>query len=304
MLIIYTRLFLLTRKHLKQIKLHKLNTDSCVVHTSDKSEDKIAEQLTQPTASINSIRSAFYIECGDDGQLPLPLNPSTSVSDTDSLAAPLSNANFDHTATKLIPRHCNSATDTTELAASSILLPNGCISRYFRQRNSISASPKIPVLRRGSEMRRVSGYSMRNKSGSCQNGLSRLSSNIHSDYKAAITLGLILGSFLICWLPFFLLNCIAAFCDCVKKELFFAVTWLGYSNACLNPIIYSLLNSKFRRTCFRLLCAWRKPRKQREQYGLTKLRFTGNTTIHLALGRIPWTSAELKKQPMQLLVPH
>ncbi|KAL6262801.1 hypothetical protein P5V15_005591 [Pogonomyrmex californicus] len=57
-----------------------------------------------------------------------------------------------------------------------------------------------------------------------------------SDHKAAITVGVIMGVFLVCWVPFF----------CV-------LTWLGYSNSAFNPIIYSIFNTEFREAFKRIL---------------------------------------------------
>ena len=66
-------------------------------------------------------------------------------------------------------------------------------------------------------------------------------------HKAAITLGIIMGTFLFCWVPFFCLNIIKAFCvDCIPGSLFKAFTWLGYANSALNPIIYGIHNTEFR----------------------------------------------------------
>lgn len=74
-----------------------------------------------------------------------------------------------------------------------------------------------------------------------------------SDHKAAVTLGVIMGVFLICWLPFFILNLIEAYCKCAPVILFQILTWLGYFNSCLNPIIYSIFNSEFRNAFKRIL---------------------------------------------------
>lgn len=66
-------------------------------------------------------------------------------------------------------------------------------------------------------------------------------------HKAAITLGIIMGTFLFCWVPFFCLNIIKAFHgDSIPSSLFRAFTWLGYANSALNPIIYGIHNSEFR----------------------------------------------------------
>ena len=43
----------------------------------------------------------------------------------------------------------------------------------------------------------------------------------NSDHKAAITLGIITGTFLFCWTPFFVVNVIGTFCQCVSSNLFF-----------------------------------------------------------------------------------
>lgn len=88
-----------------------------------------------------------------------------------------------------------------------------------------------------------------------------------SDRKAAITLGIIMGVFLACWLPFFIYNIILPiFPSCpFIPALYQTLTWLGYLNSCLNPLIYSIFNHDFReafkRILFRrLLC--RSPRSR------------------------------------------
>lgn len=68
---------------------------------------------------------------------------------------------------------------------------------------------------------------------------------------SARMLGLIIGGFVICWLPFFLLTTILPFCErcLVPPSVASVVTWLGYSNSLLNPVIYAIWDRNFRR-CF------------------------------------------------------
>jgi len=75
-----------------------------------------------------------------------------------------------------------------------------------------------------------------------------------SEHKAAITLGVIMGVFLLCWVPFFSINVVAAFCrGCVSPLVFSAFTWLGYLNSTMNPVIYSVFNRQFRDAFKRVL---------------------------------------------------
>ena len=76
-----------------------------------------------------------------------------------------------------------------------------------------------------------------------------------SDHKAAITLGIIMGVFLFCWVPFFSLNIITPLCEQCHPSpaLLSTLTWLGYLNSTLNPIIYSIFNRDFREAFKRLL---------------------------------------------------
>ncbi|RTG80079.1 uncharacterized protein DC041_0010999, partial [Schistosoma bovis] len=67
------------------------------------------------------------------------------------------------------------------------------------------------------------------------------------------------------------------------EEAIFAATWLGYFNACLNSLVYSLLNNNFRMSCAKLLCAWHYNRERRQQYGLNQLKHFGDTPIQLVL---------------------
>lgn len=65
--------------------------------------------------------------------------------------------------------------------------------------------------------------------------------------KAAKTLGIIVGGFIVCWLPFFTLYVIRAFCDsCIPPVLFSVMFWLGYCNSAINPMIYAMFSKDFR----------------------------------------------------------
>ena len=75
------------------------------------------------------------------------------------------------------------------------------------------------------------------------------------EHKAAKTLGVIMGAFLFCWLPFFLWYVITNMCDsCTAPEVLVSILfWIGYFNSALNPIIYAFCNRDFRNAFKRLL---------------------------------------------------
>ncbi|CAL8266827.1 unnamed protein product [Lota lota] len=73
--------------------------------------------------------------------------------------------------------------------------------------------------------------------------------------KAASTLGMILGAFVICWLPFFVKEVIVNTCaSCsISTEMADFLTWLGYVNSLINPLIYTIFNEDFKKAFQRLV---------------------------------------------------
>ncbi|XP_053318829.1 beta-4C adrenergic receptor-like isoform X2 [Spea bombifrons] len=74
------------------------------------------------------------------------------------------------------------------------------------------------------------------------------------EHKALKTLGIIMGIFTLCWLPFFVANIIKVFCRAlINDSVFLFLNWLGYINSGLNPIIYCR-SPDFRKAFKKLLC--------------------------------------------------
>jgi 5-hydroxytryptamine receptor 1 len=74
--------------------------------------------------------------------------------------------------------------------------------------------------------------------------------------KAAKTLAIITGAFVVCWLPFFIMALLMPLCAACNindyMQSFFL--WLGYFNSTLNPVIYTIFSPEFRQAFKRILC--------------------------------------------------
>lgn len=74
------------------------------------------------------------------------------------------------------------------------------------------------------------------------------------EIKAAKTLAIVMGAFIVCWTPFFVMNILVQFIRFdVPPIVTVAIKLLHYGNSALNPVIYSSSNRDFRHKILRVL---------------------------------------------------
>ncbi|XP_075428075.1 histamine H2 receptor-like [Ascaphus truei] len=93
---------------------------------------------------------------------------------------------------------------------------------------------------------------------------SKRQNNLQLENKATRTMSIIISVFVMCWLPYFVFNVwIAAkgtnSTSAVLVNVFKFITWLGYCNSTINPMLYAFLNRDFQRALQKLLICrrWR-----------------------------------------------
>ncbi|XP_076031573.1 5-hydroxytryptamine receptor-like [Oratosquilla oratoria] len=110
-----------------------------------------------------------------------------------------------------------------------------------------------------------SGREDSSRSRTCESSMSSTQASVRArrregdakrERKAAKTLAIITGAFVVCWLPFFILAVLMPLCDenTFNPYLISTLLWLGYFNSTLNPIIYTIFSPEFRHAFKRILC--------------------------------------------------
>ena len=82
----------------------------------------------------------------------------------------------------------------------------------------------------------------------------RIGRNLASEIKAAKTIAIVVGAFILCWGPFIgLVEGFALNPNFTRPQVSQAMKLLAYLNSCLNPLIYTFFNRAYRHAVYRLL---------------------------------------------------
>ncbi|KAL0600438.1 D dopamine receptor [Plecturocebus cupreus] len=172
----------------------------------------------------------------------------------------------------------------------------GELKREERTQNSLSPTmaPKLSL-----EVRKLSNGRL---STSLKLGLLQPRGVPLREKKATQMVAIVLGAFIICWLPFFLTHILNTHCQTchVSPELYSATTWLGYVNSALNPVIYTTFNIEFRKAFLKILQGDSRQRshtgRQRDSFGRRGC-FAGVPARHFSVQSIRDGRARLVPSP-------
>lgn len=76
-------------------------------------------------------------------------------------------------------------------------------------------------------------------------------SSFRRETKTAKTLSVVIGGFILCWLPFFIFYILTPFIELHPLIMSYS-TWLGWFNSAINPFIYAFYSPDFRIAFWRL----------------------------------------------------
>ena len=115
--------------------------------------------------------------------------------------------------------------------------------------------PRSPYTLLKSDFKHANGYELCSKNASRVTTMKLHLRKVNKEKKAAKTVGIIVGCFICCWLPFFSVYLAGAFCtsDCIDRTVFSVFFWLGYCNSAMNPFVYAFFSRDFRSAFKRLL---------------------------------------------------
>ncbi|XP_053180119.1 histamine receptor H2a [Scomber japonicus] len=102
----------------------------------------------------------------------------------------------------------------------------------------------------------ITSYDCRNNPPTNTTLVSNVTAVALREHKATVTLAAVIGAFVVCWLPYFLLFTVLGLKEHPDPNTvpeFPFVLWLGYANSALNPILYGALNRDFRSAYTHLL---------------------------------------------------
>ncbi|XP_068570907.1 histamine receptor H2a [Cebidichthys violaceus] len=95
----------------------------------------------------------------------------------------------------------------------------------------------------------ITSYNCRDNPSTSTTVVSSVTAVALREHKATVTLAAVIGAFVVCWLPYFILFTVLGLKEQPDPSTvpeYSIVLWLGYTNSALNPILYGALNRDFR----------------------------------------------------------
>ncbi|XP_071380361.1 somatostatin receptor type 1 [Centroberyx affinis] len=88
-----------------------------------------------------------------------------------------------------------------------------------------------------------------------------------SERKITVMVMMVVTVFVICWMPFHVVQLVSVFLQRHNPTLSQLAVVLGYANSCANPVLYGFLSDNFRRSFQRILCLrWMEPPEEPVDY--------------------------------------
>ncbi|KAJ9597916.1 hypothetical protein L9F63_011203, partial [Diploptera punctata] len=237
------------------------NTDTSVTETSLASKcQRLTRSSTRRSATAKPIKISVSYPSSD--AICIPNSSKKSSFSSSSPPPPIysvhySNGNRETAVYRSRDPNCHLRVTGSRLATHNRRGTN----QQLLEEKDLSPSPTFDDSNAANKPKLISRMGKRNIKAQVK--------RFRMETKAAKTLGIIVGGFIVCWLPFFTMYLVRAFCeDCIHHLVFSILFWLGYCNSAINPCIYALFSKDFRfafkRIICRCLCAKKLKRETRD----------------------------------------
>lgn len=238
-----------------QVNKHKQNTQQPTSHRKTKIKKKLASEKSCSKGYVHTFKKF------QSAKFPLmsPINVNMSSSLTQVCKNP--------------------SVDTASISSGSdIIEMNQTAYELNEQSNNSEEKQRHGYLTPGDQNRRRSaGFNFKVVRKHAKTSRSKFK----RETKAAKTLAIIVGAFMLCWFPFFTMYLVEAFCiSCIPPLMFSIFIWLGYCNSALNPCIYAMFSRDFR-YAFKMLLTCRKNTFQNSKENTSHVH--RSTQIHTVL---------------------